>query len=148
MAIHQGNTVILRSLLAAGQRTKSSSSNDNNSTQEDHIRGYNTLLRRAVNSLSLESAECLLDCGAEIGSIQGMPCFDSVDDLRQKKAMRLIEALVEKRADINGFPRRAAPSHSFAPQSDAKTFQWSVFSSGGEQIQRESRPPACLPHST
>lgn len=98
-AINQGYTLILRSLLAACQRPKSSTI----TTSDDHIRGYDALLRRAVNSLSLESTKCLLDCGADIRTIRGMPCFNKMEESRRKKAMQLIVALVEMGADIGGF---------------------------------------------
>lgn len=98
-AINQGYTMILRSLLAACRHPTCSS----NSTADPQMKGYNTLLRRAVNCLSLESTKCLLECGAEIGSIRGMPCFDKMEESRRKKAMQLILTLVEMGADIDGF---------------------------------------------
>lgn len=104
--IDQDNTVLLQSLLAACQHAGSSSSSvdkNSDSALEDLVKGYNTLLKRAVNSLSLESAKWLLACGAEIGSIQGIACFESIDTARQKKLTHLIKALVEEQADINGF---------------------------------------------
>jgi ankyrin repeat protein len=99
MAINQGYTLILRALLAASQRPAFGSS----VTPDQHTRGYNALLRRTVNSLSLESTKCLIECGAGLSSIQGIACFDKMEEPRRKKAMLLVMALVEKGANIDGF---------------------------------------------
>lgn len=103
-AVNQGYTLILRALLAACRRRPESSSSDESVAAPDcQNRGYNALLRRAVNSLNLDSTKCLLDCGAEISSIQGMPCLEKMEESRRKKATQLIMALVENGADIDGF---------------------------------------------
>lgn len=96
-AINQGYTLILRSLLAACERSTPSS------TPHHSVQWHNALLRRAANSLNLESTKCLLEYGAEMSSLRGMPILSKMEESRRKKAMQLIVALVEEGADINGF---------------------------------------------